>query len=111
MQIHGNSVEGRILHGNSPTELIEHFTETIGRLPELPEWIISGAIVGMQGGTDTVRRIWDELEAYDVPVSAFWLQVMPHIYNQRKLKKKNVKAIYTLQFQQNSCNPKFILLL
>ncbi|OIW15479.1 hypothetical protein TanjilG_32883 [Lupinus angustifolius] len=74
IQIHGNSVEGRILHGNSPCELIEHFTETIGRLPELPEWIISGAIVGMQGGTDAVRRIWDELRTYDVPVSAFWLQ-------------------------------------
>ncbi|KAF7819084.1 Alpha-glucosidase yihQ [Senna tora] len=74
IQIHGNSVEGRILHGNSPCELIEHFTETIGRQPELPEWIISGAIVGMQGGTDTVRHIWDELRAYDVPISAFWLQ-------------------------------------
>ncbi|CAL0322927.1 unnamed protein product [Lupinus luteus] len=74
IQIHGNSVEGRILHGNSPCELIEHFTETIGRLPELPEWIISGAIVGMQGGTDAVRRISDELRTYDVPVSAFWLQ-------------------------------------
>ncbi|KAK7290774.1 hypothetical protein RIF29_05452 [Crotalaria pallida] len=74
IQIHGNSVEGRILHGNSPCELIEHFTETIGRLPELPEWIISGAIVGMQGGTDAVRDTWDELRAYDVPVSAFWLQ-------------------------------------
>lgn len=77
LQIHGNSVEGRILHGNSPCELIERFTETIGRLPELPEWIISGAIVGMQGGTDAVRHIWDELRTHDVPVSAFWLQVIP----------------------------------
>ncbi|XP_057721197.1 uncharacterized protein LOC130935459 [Arachis stenosperma] len=74
IQIHGNSVEGRILHGNSPCELIEHFTETIGRLPEIPEWVISSAIVGMQGGTEAVRRIWDELKDYDVPVSAFWLQ-------------------------------------
>ncbi|XP_004493399.1 uncharacterized protein [Cicer arietinum] len=74
IQIYGNSIEGRILHGNTPCELIERFTETIGRLPELPEWIISGAIVGMQGGTDAVHRIWDELRAYDVPVSAFWLQ-------------------------------------
>ncbi|KAJ1405215.1 Glycoside hydrolase family 31 [Sesbania bispinosa] len=74
IQTHGNSLEGQILHGNTPCELIEHLTETIGRLPELPEWIISGAIVGMQGGTDTVRHIWDELRTYDVPVSAFWLQ-------------------------------------
>ncbi|GMY19521.1 sulfoquinovosidase [Fagus crenata] len=74
IQIHGTSVEGRILHGNSPSELIEHFTETIGRPPELPEWIISGAVVGMQGGTETVRHTWDKLRTYNVPISAFWLQ-------------------------------------
>ncbi|XP_042942235.1 sulfoquinovosidase-like isoform X2 [Carya illinoinensis] len=74
IQIHGSSVQGRILHGNSPSELIEHFTETIGRPPELPEWIISGAVVGLQGGTETVRHTWDELRTYNVPISAFWLQ-------------------------------------
>ncbi|GLT40827.1 hypothetical protein SLA2020_149320 [Shorea laevis] len=74
VQIHGNAVQGRILHGNTPTEIIEHFTETIGRPPVLPEWLISGAVVGMQGGTEAVRRIWDELTNYKVPISAFWLQ-------------------------------------
>ncbi|KAG5095020.1 hypothetical protein JHK84_050608 [Glycine max] len=77
-KIHENSVEGRILHGNSPCELIERSTESIGRLPELPEWIISSAIVGMQGRKDVVRHIWDvlkdELKTYYVLVSAFWLQ-------------------------------------
>ncbi|KAK9057755.1 hypothetical protein SSX86_022593 [Deinandra increscens subsp. villosa] len=74
IQIHGDCVEGRILYGNSPSELIECFTESIGRPPALPDWIISGAIVGMQGGTDKVRHVWEELEAHDVPISAFWLQ-------------------------------------
>lgn len=74
IQVHGDSVRGRILNGNSPCELIECFTETIGKPPLLPEWIISAAVVGMQGGTDTVRRVWDELKSYDVPISAFWLQ-------------------------------------
>ncbi|XP_038882634.1 sulfoquinovosidase-like [Benincasa hispida] len=74
IQIHGNSIQGRILHGNSPSELIERFTETIGRPPELPGWIISGAVVGMQGGTDAVRKIWNDLKAHEVPISAFWLQ-------------------------------------
>lgn len=76
MQIHGDSVEGRILYGNSPTELIEQFTESIGRPPVLPDWIISGAVVGMQGGTDKVRNVCDKLVAHDVPISAFWLQVV-----------------------------------
>ncbi|KAM7271509.1 hypothetical protein ACFE04_030723 [Oxalis oulophora] len=74
IQIYGNSARGRILHGSSPSELIEHYTETIGRPPQLPEWIISGAVVGMQGGTEAVRRVWDELKIFDVPISAFWLQ-------------------------------------
>ena len=50
------------MHGNSPCELIERSTESIGRLPELPEWIISSAIVGMQGRKDVVRHIWDVLK-------------------------------------------------
>ncbi|XP_043718657.1 sulfoquinovosidase-like [Telopea speciosissima] len=74
IMIHGDFVQGRILHGSSPCELIERFTETIGRPPELPPWIISGAIVGMQGGTDAVRDVWELLQDYDVPTSAFWLQ-------------------------------------
>ncbi|KAB2608427.1 alpha-glucosidase-like [Pyrus ussuriensis x Pyrus communis] len=74
IQIHGNSVEGRILHGTSPSELIQCFTETIGRPPKLPDWIISGAVVGMQGGTESARHIWNELKTYDAPISAFWLQ-------------------------------------
>lgn len=76
LQIHGNAMQRRILHGNSPLEIIEHFTEAIGRPPELPEWVISGAVVGMQGGTETVRHVWDKLKTYKVPISAFWLQVM-----------------------------------
>ena len=29
----------------------------------LPEWILSGAVVGLQGGTDRVLEISDELES------------------------------------------------
>ncbi|OEL24209.1 Sulfoquinovosidase [Dichanthelium oligosanthes] len=74
IQIYGNSVQGRILDGDSPTQLLTSYTESTGRPPVLPRWITSGAVVGMQGGTDTVRRVWNQLQEYDVPVSAFWLQ-------------------------------------
>ncbi|KAL1548762.1 sulfoquinovosidase-like [Salvia divinorum] len=74
IQMYGDKIEGRILNGNSPLELIERFTETIGRPQELPEWIISGAVVGLQGGTDVVRDIWDQLQSMETPISAFWLQ-------------------------------------
>lgn len=74
IQMYGTSMQGRILHGCSPTELIERYTGTIGRMPELPKWILSGAVVGMQGGTESVRHVWGQLEKYNVPISAFWLQ-------------------------------------
>uniref|UniRef100_A0A0E0JGU8 Glycoside hydrolase family 31 N-terminal domain-containing protein n=1 Tax=Oryza punctata TaxID=4537 RepID=A0A0E0JGU8_ORYPU len=74
IQVYGSSVQGRILHGGSPTELITSYTESTGRPPVLPRWITSGAVVGMQGGTDAVRRVWKQLQDHDVPVSAFWLQ-------------------------------------
>ncbi|BAD81144.1 alpha-glucosidase -like [Oryza sativa Japonica Group] len=74
IQVYGSSVQGRILHGGSPTELITSYTESTGRPPALPRWITSGAVVGMQGGTDAVRRVWKQLQDHDVPVSAFWLQ-------------------------------------
>jgi alpha-glucosidase (family GH31 glycosyl hydrolase) len=40
----------------------------------LPEWILSGAVVGLQGGTDKVIEIYEKLEALDTPIAALWLQ-------------------------------------
>ena len=40
----------------------------------LPEWILGGAVVGLQGGTDQVLDVYDELEALGTPVAALWLQ-------------------------------------
>ncbi|CAA7408922.1 unnamed protein product [Spirodela intermedia] len=74
IQIYRDSARGRILEGKTPVELVERLTETVGRPPALPSWIISGAVVGMQGGTEAVRRTWETLRALDVPIGAFWLQ-------------------------------------
>ena len=74
-QLHGEAMHGRIVHGQNPLQLIERYTQSIGRMRELPDWILEGAIVGMQGGSQAVRQMWKELKAADVPISAFWLQV------------------------------------
>lgn len=65
---------GQIVHGKSPLELLERYTEYSGRMKELPAWIHEGAIVGMQGGTAAVRAVRDKLKAAGTPVSAYWLQ-------------------------------------
>ncbi|KAH7440311.1 hypothetical protein KP509_04G100900 [Ceratopteris richardii] len=74
VQVHGGEMKGRILHGQNPLQLIERYTEAAGRMKELPDWILEGAVVGMQGGTSAVRETWKKLEDIGVPISAFWLQ-------------------------------------
>ena len=74
IQLHANQLVGRILYGPTPPDLIREYTSFAGRMRLLPPWILSGAVVGMQGGTDRVREVYAQLMARDVPVAAFWLQ-------------------------------------
>ena len=62
------------MHGDTPLDIIETFTEYTGRMQPLPDWVNNGAIAGMQGGTEKVLNAFAALKALQVPVSAFWLQ-------------------------------------
>lgn len=76
VQVHvfSDSLRGRILFGRSPVGLIESYTKYAGRMRPLPDWILGGAVIGMQGGTAKVRKALAELEAAGAPLAAFWLQ-------------------------------------
>lgn len=74
VEVFSRRMEGQILSGDSPEKLIEQYTEYSGRMPPLPDWLTSGAVVGMQGGTEKVRRLHAQLKELDTPVAAFWLQ-------------------------------------
>jgi alpha-glucosidase len=74
VEVFSTRMTGQILSGETPVELIELYTEYSGRMRLLPEWILSGAVVGLQGGTDKVLDVYDELEALGTPVAALWLQ-------------------------------------
>ena len=74
VEVYSSRMSGQILSGDTPAELIEQYTEYSGRMRPLPDWILGGAVVGVQGGMDKVLDISDELEALDAPVAAFWLQ-------------------------------------
>lgn len=69
-----SALTGHILAGDTPKSLVETYTAATGRMRALPDWIISGAVVGMQGGTARVRDIEARLEKLGTPVAAFWLQ-------------------------------------
>ena len=74
IEVFSKNMRGRILNGDSPPALIEEYTRYSGRMRALPDWILKGAVIGMQGGTEKVRAKLKALEAAGVPVAAFWLQ-------------------------------------
>ena len=75
IKLHRSHMIGRILFGATYMDLIERYTEYSGRMIPLPDWLNEGgAIVGMEGGTDNVRKKWNELKAHDTPIAAFWVQ-------------------------------------
>lgn len=74
VEVFSSRMRGQILNGDTPAELIELYTEYSGRMRPLPEWILGGAIVGLQGGTQKVLEIFERLEALGTPVAALWLQ-------------------------------------
>lgn len=63
-----------IIDGDSPQDIISTYTLGTGRMQPLPDWVYSGALVGMQGGTDKVKEVYAKLQERSTPISAFWLQ-------------------------------------
>ncbi len=74
IELFSEHMKGRILYGESPAELIAEYTACTGRMRPLPDWILDGAVVGMQGGTDKVREVLRRLQERNTPVAAVWLQ-------------------------------------
>lgn len=60
-----HSLRGRILYGSSLLSLITEITAYTGRMKALPAWTQTGAIVGMQGGTEVVLKNLDKLRLND----------------------------------------------
>jgi alpha-glucosidase len=55
-------------------ELLESLTHVTGRLPELPEWVHEGVILGVQGGTEQVQKYKALAEKNGIRVSGLWCQ-------------------------------------
>lgn len=68
-----NAMEGRVA-GGRPMALVEAYTAYAGRMRPLPDWLMGGAVVGIQGGTQRVREVVAKLRAADVPLAGVWLQ-------------------------------------
>lgn len=67
-----DEVSATVYSGAEPADVLESRTGDTGRPDPLPDWALDGAIVGLQGGSQEVRRKLAMLR--DTPVSAVWLQ-------------------------------------
>ncbi|XP_035693945.1 sulfoquinovosidase-like [Branchiostoma floridae] len=67
---------GRIVldSGHDFFDVSKKLSGVLGRQPPLPEWVYSGTILGVQGGTDTVLEHLRQAEKNGVKVSALWVQ-------------------------------------
>ncbi|MBI3396634.1 MAG: alpha-glucosidase [Spirochaetia bacterium] len=72
--VFSNDLRGRIITAENPLGAVEEYTRYSGRMRTLPDWIQEGAVIGMQGGTDAVRKAWERAKTAGVPIAAFWLQ-------------------------------------
>lgn len=68
------SMTGRFLSEASYLDTIEQYTLYSGRMRALPEWVGRGAVIGLQGGKQTVMRQIQQLEANGVPLTGVWLR-------------------------------------
>jgi alpha-glucosidase len=74
VEVFAPALVGRILHAETPLDLIEVYTRYAGRMPELPGWIHGGLVLGLQGGTARVREAVAKMEAQGAPLAGVWLQ-------------------------------------
>lgn len=63
-----------VVDRTSLLSVVKKISQIFGRQPVLPEWISTGAILGVQGGTDKMLQFVNEAEAHDVALSAMWIQ-------------------------------------
>ncbi|XP_052779017.1 sulfoquinovosidase-like [Mya arenaria] len=55
-------------------ELTQTIAKNLGLQPELPDWVYTGAILGVQGGTELMLDRYQKAVDNDVAVSGLWIQ-------------------------------------
>ncbi len=73
-RVYAPALTARVVAGSSPAELLEAYTRYSGRMEPLPDWADRGAVIGMQGGSEKVRRVVTALERHGAPLAGVWLQ-------------------------------------
>lgn len=68
------AVDGQVMRADDMFGAVEMLTAYTGRMPALPDWVDTGAILGIQGGQAKVNRIVEQGLGLNCPIAAVWLQ-------------------------------------
>lgn len=68
------SVFQTVFYGDSIKELGGINSRKVGTMKALPDWIMDGAIISLQGGQNEVNDTANQLIEANVPIVAFWMQ-------------------------------------
>ena len=74
IKVLGPSITGRILHGETPLDVVSAYTTYAGRMQPLPECTQKGAIVRAYGGEEAVMARVEQLEQAGVPLAGLWIE-------------------------------------
>lgn len=71
---HEKTIYQTVVYGESIKKLAAQMSRSIGTMKALPDWIMNGAIVSLQGGQKQVNATASQLINANVPIVAFWMQ-------------------------------------
>ena len=74
VRYNGLSVQGQFFQASSILDAIGMVTDYTGKMPVLPDWVDTGAILGIQGGQDKVNKVVQQGLEVGCPIAAVWLQ-------------------------------------
>ena len=60
--------------GDTFDDTLSELSLTLGRQPELPDWVYDGEILGIQGGTDVMMKKVDTALSNNMAVNGVWIQ-------------------------------------
>ncbi|XP_063866512.1 sulfoquinovosidase-like [Scylla paramamosain] len=72
--LHSNEFHASLLREATLMATVEAVTTTLGKQPLLPDWIMRGAILGVQRGTAEMLFRYHEAREAGVDVSGLWIQ-------------------------------------
>ncbi|KAF2344200.1 Glycoside hydrolase family 31, partial [Trinorchestia longiramus] len=72
--VHDTSMSVQLLFGDSALSLVQELYRKLGSQPPLPDWIIGGAVLGLEEGTEEALKYYYLARDAGVNVSALWLQ-------------------------------------